>query len=217
VRERMVYTGYLERSVPHNTTRVQPLPFPEPYLLVTSGGGGDGAMMFDWVLRAYEADRPQPRPALFVLGPFMQPDVQREFIARAERLSNVAVLTFDAHVESLIQGAAAVVAMGGYNTFCEILSFDKPALLIPRAHPRREQLIRARRAQTLGLARVLEPDTDRSTADMIAALSALEQQPPPSASGLNGLLSGLDAVASLVDRRLGGEVSEYGWLGAQAT
>ena len=28
----------------------------EPYVLVTTGGGGDGAMLVDWVLRAYEFD-----------------------------------------------------------------------------------------------------------------------------------------------------------------
>ena len=39
--------------------------------------------------------------------------------------------------------------MGGYNTYCEILSFDKPALIVPRMRPRLEQLIRARaRAQS---------------------------------------------------------------------
>lgn len=39
--------------------------------------------------------------------------------------------------------AHCVVAMGGYNTFCEILSFDKPALIVPRVKPRLEQAIRA--------------------------------------------------------------------------
>ena len=47
-------------------------------------------------------------------------------------------------MEELIAGAKAVVAMGGYNTYCEILSFDKPALIVPRVAPREEQLIRAR-------------------------------------------------------------------------
>ena len=47
--------------------------------------------------------------------------------------------------------AVGVVAMGGYNTFCEILSFDKRALLIPRTKPRLEQFIRTSRAEELGL------------------------------------------------------------------
>ena len=42
--------------------------------------------------------------------------------------------------------------MGGYNTFCEILSFDKRALIVPRTAPRMEQIIRASpRAEELGL------------------------------------------------------------------
>jgi predicted glycosyltransferase len=48
--------------------------------------------------------------------------------------------------------------MGGYNTVCEILSFEKPALIVPRVKPRREQLIRAERLQALGLVDVLHPD-----------------------------------------------------------
>ena len=35
--------------------------------------------------------------------------------------------------------AIGVVAMGGYNTFCEILSFDKRAIIVPRTAPRMEQ------------------------------------------------------------------------------
>lgn len=213
-RQRVVHTGYLERTVAHNVSHVQSAPFEEPYVLVTGGGGGDGAMMFDWVLRAYEADRRLARPAMFVLGPFMQPDAQRDIMARAERLSDVAVLTFDAHIELLIQGAAAMVAMGGYNTFCEILSFDKPALLIPRSRPRREQLIRARRAQELGLTSMLEPDGTRDTSAMVAALRNLDRQAPPSASGLQGLLDGLDVISSLVERQLADEDSEFGLVGA---
>ena len=37
--------------------------------------------------------------------------------------------------------------MGGYNTFCEILSFDKRALIVPRTVPRLEQYIRAARGR----------------------------------------------------------------------
>jgi predicted glycosyltransferase len=48
--------------------------------------------------------------------------------------------------------------MGGYNTFCEILSFDKPALIVPRTAPRLEQWIRARRFAELGLVDMLGPE-----------------------------------------------------------
>jgi predicted glycosyltransferase len=48
--------------------------------------------------------------------------------------------------------------MAGYNTTFEILSFGKPALLVPRTEPRLEQWLRAERLQRLGLLDVLHPD-----------------------------------------------------------
>ncbi len=136
VRRRMIYTGYLRRSAG------EPLPAPEiravldrEFLLVTPGGGGDGDALIDLVLQAYEYDRDIPLAALLVYGPFMLPEQQAAFTARAERLPNVHAITFDARLEAMMARAAGVVAMGGYNTFCEILSFDKPALIVPRNSP----------------------------------------------------------------------------------
>ncbi|MFX8466388.1 hypothetical protein ABTL61_19210, partial [Acinetobacter baumannii] len=92
-----------------------------------------------------------------------------------------------------------VVAMGGYNTFCEILSFDKPALLVPRTEPRLEQYIRASRAQALGLMRMLPDDGQRDPAAMAAALRRLPDQPPPSRVVVPGLMDGLTHVNRLAD------------------
>jgi len=83
---------------------------------------------------------------VLVLGPFMQPEKRAEFMRRAAEHESLHALDFDARIEWLMQGAIGVVAMGGYNTFCEILSFDKPGLIIPRTVPRLEQYIRASRA-----------------------------------------------------------------------
>src|SRR3546814_4001448 len=120
--------------------------------------------MMDWVLRAYEEDRQLPYPALMVLGPFMPQEQQRELIDRAERLDGrVHVITFDSRIEGLMARCAAIVAMGGYNKFCEILSFDKRALIVPRTEPRLEQFIRAKRAEDLGLHSVVVQDPDRKS------------------------------------------------------
>ena len=96
--------------------------------------------------------------------------------------------------------ADAVVAMGGYNTFCEVLSFDKPALIVPRVKPRLEQAIRAARAESLGLVSVLrDPSQDGTgTRDpwvMAAALHALPQRTPPSQAFVPSLLDGLPAIS----------------------
>ena len=188
VRRKMIYTGYLHRSLPQGPEKPTPLHKIEtPYLLVTTGGGGDGEDVVDWVLRAYENDKRLPYPALLVLGPFMHSDRQTEFLARAAQLDKVEAITFDAQMEHLMSRAIGVVAMGGYNTFCEILSFDKKALIVPRTVPRREQFIRAQGARQLGLANMLADDGARDPAKMATALRQLPQQGLPSDVVIPGL------------------------------
>ena len=90
-----------------------------------------------------------------------------EFMQRVERLPRVRALTFDTRLEALMANAAGVVAMGGYNTFCEILSFDKKAIIVPRTRPRLEQFIRARAARNLGLIEMLDADLVQAFEEVI--------------------------------------------------
>ena len=203
VRERMIYTGYLRRGA------VQPQVTPElldildsEFVLVTPGGGGDGEGLIDLVLSAYEYDRSLPLAALLVFGPFMLPEQRAEFANRASRLPNVRAITFNARLESLMVRAAGVVAMGGYNTFCEILSFDKRALIVPRTAPRLEQFIRAQRAAELGLLTMLSEQEGRDPRVMAGALRRLTGQPPPSTVVVPGLLDGMPNVNRLVRKWL---------------
>ena len=203
VHRKITYTGYLghdpslERQASSNAALVE-----EPFLLVTPGGGGDGGDLIDWVLRAYETDKRLPLPALVVYGPFLQPEQKAAFQARIDRLERVQAITFDAHMEDLVARAAGVVAMGGYNTFCEIMSFDKRALIVPRTVPRREQMIRTSRAADLSLLKMLVDDGDRDAWTMATALRHLPQQARPSDVVVPGLLDGLNSVNRLVGRAL---------------
>ena len=203
VRDKVSFTGYLPRSVPQ-VPGLRPMtePMEEPYLLVTPGGGGDGDGMIDWVLRSYECGTPPPLNALLVFGPFMQPEIQAQFHLRVNALPQVKAIIFATHLETLMAAAAGIVAMGGYNTYCEILSFDKPALIIPREVPRMEQLLRARRADELGLATMLRDNGERNPEVMAEALRKLPRQTPPSKASIPGLLDGFINVNRMVKQRL---------------
>ncbi|WP_439817136.1 glycosyltransferase family protein [Zavarzinia sp. CC-PAN008] len=205
VRRKLHYTGYLERHLPGGPPTPLPPITRAPYLLVTTGGGGDGEALVDAVLGAYEHAGRDLLPALLVLGPFMAPDRQAEFMARVARLPQVQATTFETNLEVLMANATGVVAMGGYNTFCEVLSFNRPALIVPRTVPRLEQAIRAERAGSLGLVRMLGEDEAAIPERMAKALRALAWQDPPSARMPAGLMQGLDRVHDLI----------LPWLGRQ--
>ncbi len=208
VQRKITYTGYLQ-STPPKVISHEPLEIGngEPFILVTPGGGGDGEQLMDWVISAYENDGKIPYPALLVFGPFMRPRRRRSFRQRVARLDRVQAITFDTHVEQLMARAVGVVAMGGYNTFCEILSFNKRALIVPRTKPRMEQYMRASRAEQLGLVRMLVNGEHRSPETMAIALRNLPTQPLPSNVVVPGLLQGLDNIQRLVDRWLDDEKS----------
>ena len=203
VRHKMVYTGYLRRDLPlHTDVPHEMEEIDGPFILVTAGGGGDGADLIDWVLAAYESDSNIPYGAMIVFGPFMSAAEREAFRDRAAKFRNIRTLTFTNNLGALMQRAAGVVAMGGYNTFCEILSFDKKAIIVPRTKPRLEQFIRARAARNVGLVEMLDADRGRDPHAMATALRQLPQQGLPSDVVVPGLLDGLPNVWRLVAKQL---------------
>jgi predicted glycosyltransferase len=202
-RKRIHWTGYLRREV-HHTIDIPD----ERYILVTPGGGGDGQAMVDLVLSAYEKDPELQPKAKLVYGPFLSGELRAEFEARVAALAGrVSAVGFDSQIEALYAGAEGVVCMGGYNTFCEVLSFDKRALIVPRTVPRLEQYIRAKRAEELGLIHMLDEYRDGLTPEaMIEGIRNLPRQRTPSDAvghaAMNDLLSGLDYVTGRVAKLL---------------
>ena len=195
-RERVHYTGYLRRVAPIETPATH---MKDPFVLVTPGGGGDGEALVDWTLRAYEAD-PQLKPAaLIVYGPFLNGERRLAFDQRVDALGGrVTAIGFESRIEGLMQDAMGVVAMGGYNTFCEILSFNCRAIIAPRTVPRMEQHIRASVAEKLGLIRMLDRDRDGSGPEVMAkAIRDLACQSPPADRAPAGFMDGLDKIITL--------------------
>src|SRR5207302_4471589 len=119
------------------------------------GGGHDGGALAEAFV---EADCPPDATAVMVTGPLMPWGTRQRLHRAAQRRTRLELLEFVPDPVPLIERADCVIAMGGYNTVCEVLSFEKPALIVPRV-TEPEQEIRARRMLTLGLLVVLHTDT----------------------------------------------------------
>ena len=203
VAAKTVFTGYLRREprpdvpLPHEVAAVLEQ---GPYILVTPGGGGDGAQLVDAAISAYERFNERlPWPALVVYGPFLPVNQREAFERRASHLARITTLTFHEHLENLMEGAAGVVSLGGYNTFCEILSLNKRSIMVPRITPRAEQLLRADAARKLGLVQVISPH-ELTPERLTEALIHLPEQPPPASYRIPGLLDGLRNINATVGR-----------------
>jgi predicted glycosyltransferase len=201
---RFTYTGFLRRDLPLRPA-VHDLPLPEHFLLVMAGGGGDGGALMRAAIRARAVAPDRHLPYVMVLGPFMGADERAEIRALAAEASDIHVIDFINQPETLMTRAQGIVGMAGYNTFCEILSFDKPAMLVPRVAPRREQLIRAQRAAELDLVDALLPDEANDPVVMSERLLALPHRPRPLESGAAAMLVGLDRIR---ERVMGMSVAE---------
>ncbi|MGQ4648631.1 glycosyltransferase [Lyngbya aestuarii] len=186
------YTGYLDQRLrlqfvdvesAEIMTKLQ-LP-PGELVLCLVGGGQDGAFLAEAFA---QAELPPNTNGVILTGPFMPAEVRQNLHDVAAKQPRLKVLEFVAEPTLLLNQADRVIAMGGYNTTCEILSFEKPALIVPRVQPRREQLIRAKRLATLGLLDLLHPDeiNPRTLTEWLAKDGAAPQI--PECVDLNGLV-----------------------------
>jgi predicted glycosyltransferase len=162
--------------------------------------------MMQQVLAAREFGAARGIPIVMLLGPFMMAEDRERIKQRASRLEDISIIDFDARAETLMQNATAIISMGGYNTFCEILSFDKPALLVPRTHPRREQVVRAERACELGLVDLIDAERADDPRLMARAINALLVRPKPSLGCGIVDLDGLERIGDVVERRVADHV-----------
>jgi predicted glycosyltransferase len=150
--------GYLDQRVRLNSPAARPAldairgEDPRPYVLCSVGGGRDGSDL----CRAFvHAKLPPGHRGIIVTGTQMAQEMRAELRSIGKDRTELLVVEFVREPIALMAGAAAIIAMGGYNTVCEVLSLERPALIVPRAAPRAEQAIRAERLAARGLIDVL--------------------------------------------------------------
>lgn len=156
---KLQFTGYLDPCLRLDDTagadREAELP-DRPFGLCQVGGGQDGAAL---ALAFAHARHPANMDAVVITGPYIDADCLARLKLLAKRRPNLRVLQFVREPTRILRAAEYVVCMGGYNTICEVAAFDKPALVVPRIVPRREQIVRAERLQALGVFDMLHPDS----------------------------------------------------------
>jgi predicted glycosyltransferase len=190
VARRSTYTGYLGHGRPAAPAGdVTP---PEgPFALCLVGGGQDGLEL----ARAFvQADLPPGWTGLVVSGPYMSAE-DRHLLARlASCRPTMVVAGHLSGVEHVIRSARAVVSMAGYNSVCELLAAGHRPLLVPRCHPRAEQLVRAARLARRGVVDLLHPDelSPRQLAHWLASAPERSCPGPVDLDGLSRLPGLLD-------------------------
>lgn len=193
------YTGYLGQSVSSQSGRRHKRQVADllgaswkRFVLCCVGGGQDGARLAEAFAGA---DFPTGVRGVIVTGPFMPPRSRDRLRKQAADNPDLRVLGFVPQMVSLMEQAERVVVMGGYNTVCEILSFHKMALVVPRVSPRLEQWIRAERLRDMGLLDIIHPDEVSSAA--ISEWLRHDASPPANVYARIDM-NGLNRVSELV-------------------
>jgi predicted glycosyltransferase len=138
------------------------------------------------------ADLPAGHRHLIVTGPQMS-DADRDRVRAAATRTGAEVVQSVPDLPGLLERAAAVVTMGGYNTVCEVMSTSTPALVVPRSGRRDEQRIRARALEHIGAIETVGANPLDSEA--IAAFFRRTHQTRCARTGIE--LDGLSTAATL--------------------
>ncbi len=200
------YTGYLDQRPRLEFAGIQAAQLlgnwsPGKLVVCLVGGGHDGAALAEAFA---QADLPLDTTGVIVTGPYMPGKAGQRLRQSAQGRPCLKVLEFVPEPAPLINCADRVIAMGGYNTMCEVLSFQKHALIVPRVNPKPEQWIRAERMRQLGLIDVLHPD-NLSPRALTAWLARELGPPPPSRSRVD--FGGLNRIPDLLAELLGASPS----------
>jgi predicted glycosyltransferase len=153
------YTGYLDGSLADptaearaRTIRAEHRLGDGPVAVCLTGASDDGKRLADAFART---PLPDGTTGVLLTGPFMPADRIGALEAAAAHRDDLRVIRVLPGADTLIGSAERVVAMGGYHTTAEALAADRRALMVPSAHGRPDQRIRAERLRELGAADLL--------------------------------------------------------------
>ena len=200
-RARTTFSGYVRRAVtlrPRAEVRAEMGVDAQPLVVVTVGGGADGAQLLETWLAALHEPALVDVASLVISGPLLDAAARARLDVLAQALPNVQLVTFTEHLSDLMHAADVVVAMGGYNTAVEVaaLPLRHQALLVPRSGLGAEQLLRAERFAAHDLVRILHPADLTAPRLAQSVRAALDGSPAHGALDLAGAERLADVLVS---------------------
>ncbi len=151
----IVYCNYISQPP---TAPAPPAPPAKPFVLGMGGGGADAfplAMAFVEAISAVRTDHDVE--AVLLTGPNMATE-ERELLVR-HSTPHVRIESRYGDAAEWIRRASAIVTMAGYNSLCEVLTWQKKAVVVPRSGPSAEQRIRSELFSERSLIRRIRPES----------------------------------------------------------
>ena len=178
--DKSVFSGYLTRAEaprPETEVREELGASASELVVVTAGGGADGADLFRVYLNALRETPLRDVVSFLVTGPLIDARQFADLQRQAAQTPKVTLIRFTHDIMSYFNAADLVVMKGGYNSTCDVLGLGKRALIVPRPRPQ-EQSVRARLLAERGYATVL-PQTGLAPAQLAGAARDALNQPAP--------------------------------------
>jgi len=180
----------------------------EQFVLVTPGGGADGYHLIDkYISGLNHLPKQHKIRSLIICGPEMPQEKQQALHRKAKQYKCVKIIEFTDELTSYMNAADTIVSMGGYNTVCEIFSFEKPAVIVPRTKPVKEQLIRAESLDKVGLLKAIHPDLLNPENLIAAVVEKLKNTAKNQPKLFNLDLDALPRIVDFIYKLLYGETS----------
>jgi predicted glycosyltransferase len=177
--KRIICCNYVALERSESVAGMERSPSDTPLVLVMGGGGADFFPIARTYIESLQHLPDEVRADSAILpGPNMpRGDVETLSLMASEL--PVEVLRGFEDAAYWLQRASAVVMMAGYNSICEVMAWQKKALVIPRRGPSAEQRLRTRLFATRNLVQMLDPDdlTPQSLAQSLANLLGDETIP----------------------------------------
>jgi predicted glycosyltransferase len=171
---KITYCGYVCTEEPYKTReqmREELQIRKEKLVVVTVGGGRDAYPILQVCLGALQLlGKDPPFEVILIAGPLMDPE-QKERLQRQTDGLTVRMLGHVFENLNYMSAADLVITMGGYNSLCETLRLQKKSLVLPRAGPSAEQIMRAKYFAERGLIDVIYPQdlSPKSLAERLMA------------------------------------------------